>query len=241
MMTVSGRSMRSSSDPAGIGTAMFASGTVPALLPAHIGVSQTSQFIAQSGLCRHPGVGAVAVDGFAVGAGDVAGAVGVDGEGPAEVVQDDVVVPPAVVLEVGQAGGAAVFAVGDVVGFALGGGLVAAAGVLAVLVSEGDQASQVDGDVVGLADVEREGRAGEGFAEQVAAQEAGGAAGPGDDLQDRAEDLLLQVGQGAGDGGSELGPAGGGAGQAGRDGATGGQDAAAGGRDVGVVLGGGAV
>jgi hypothetical protein len=33
---------------------MIASGAVPALLPAHIGVSKTSQFTNQSGLCRHP-------------------------------------------------------------------------------------------------------------------------------------------------------------------------------------------
>jgi hypothetical protein len=33
---------------------MIASRAVPALLPAHIGVSQTSQFTTQSGLCRHP-------------------------------------------------------------------------------------------------------------------------------------------------------------------------------------------
>jgi len=33
---------------------MIASETVPALLPAHLGVSQTSQFTTQSGLCRHP-------------------------------------------------------------------------------------------------------------------------------------------------------------------------------------------
>jgi hypothetical protein len=45
-------------------------------------------------------------------------------------VQDDVVVPPAVVLEVGQAGVAAVGAVSDVVGFTAGGGLVAAARLL---------------------------------------------------------------------------------------------------------------
>ena len=44
-----------SSDPAGAGTAMIASGTVPAPLPAHIGVSQTSQITIKPGLCRHPG------------------------------------------------------------------------------------------------------------------------------------------------------------------------------------------
>jgi hypothetical protein len=93
----------------------------------------------------------VAADGLAVGAGDLAGAVGVDGQVPAELVQDDVVVPPAVVLEVGQAGVAAVGAVGDVVGFTAGGGLVAAAGELARLVPQRDQAPQVQGDVVGLA------------------------------------------------------------------------------------------
>src|SRR5579862_4187493 len=163
------------------------------------------------------------MDGFAVGAGDVAGAVGVDGQLPAEFVQDDVVVPVAVVFEVGQAGGAAVFAVDHVVGFALGGGLITAAGVLAVLVPQGDQAAQVDRDVVGLADVEREGRPGQGLAEQVAAQEGGGAAGAGDDLEDLAEDLLLQVGERVGDGGGERGAAGRGAGQAGRDGTGGGR------------------
>src|SRR5580704_15512978 len=100
------------------------------------------------------GGGAVAVDGLAVGAGGLAGAVGVDGEDPAEFVQDDVVVPPAVVLEVGEAGAAALFAVLDVVGFAAGRGLVTAAGELACLVPEGDEAPQVDRDVVGFADVE---------------------------------------------------------------------------------------
>jgi hypothetical protein len=93
----------------------------------------------------------------------------VDGQGPAEFVQDDVVVPPAVALEVGETGGAAVFAVDDVVRFAAGRGLVAATGVLAVLIPQGNQAAQVDGDVVALPDVEREGGAGQGLAEQLAA------------------------------------------------------------------------
>jgi len=75
----------------------------------------------------------VAADDLAVGALDLAGAVGVDGQGPAEFVQDDVVVPPAVVFEVGEAGVAAVGAVGDVVGFAAGRGLVAAAQMLVML------------------------------------------------------------------------------------------------------------
>src|ERR1700722_7102715 len=117
------------------------------------------------------GWGAVAVDCLAVGAGDLAGAVGVDGQDPAEFVQDDGGVPPAVVLEVGQAGVPALFAGLDVVGFAAGRRLVAAAGVLAGLVPQGDQAPQVDRDVVALPDVEGEGGAGQGFAEQLAAQD----------------------------------------------------------------------
>jgi hypothetical protein len=70
------------------------------------------------------------MDGLAVGAGDLAGAVGVDGQGPAQFVQDDVVVPVTIVFEVGEAGVTAVGAVGDVVGFTAGGGLVAAARML---------------------------------------------------------------------------------------------------------------
>src|ERR1700719_1132096 len=120
-----------------------------------------------------PGAGgrAVAADGLPVGALDLAGAVGVGGQGPAEFVKHDVVVPPAVVLEVSEAGVAAVFAVGDVVGFAAGRGLVAAAGELACLVPQRDQPPQVEGYLVGLPDIQREGGAGEGLAEQVAAQE----------------------------------------------------------------------
>jgi hypothetical protein len=76
------------------------------------------------------GWGAVAADDLAVGALDLAGAVGVDGQGPAEFVQDDVVVPPAVVLEISEAGVPAVGAVGDVVRFAAARGLVAAARML---------------------------------------------------------------------------------------------------------------
>jgi len=60
-------------------------------------------------------------------------------------------VPPTVILQARQAGVPAVGAVHHVVRFAAGGGLVAAAGELAGLVAQGDQAAQVDGDVVGLA------------------------------------------------------------------------------------------
>ena len=101
----------------------------------------------------------------------MAGAVGVDGQGPAQLVQYHVMVPPAVIFEVGEAGVAAVGAVGDVVGFTAGRGLVTSAGELAPLIPQRDQPPQMQGDLVGLPDIEREGGAGQGLAEQVAAQE----------------------------------------------------------------------
>jgi hypothetical protein len=64
----------------------------------------------------------------------------VDGQLPAELVQQHVVVPVTAAPEVGQAGGAAVGAVDHVLGFAARGGLVAAAGVPAALVAQRDQA-----------------------------------------------------------------------------------------------------
>jgi hypothetical protein len=73
----------------------------------------------------------VAADGFAVGAGDLAGAVGVDGEFPAQFVQDDVMVPPTEIFEASEAGVAAVLAVDHMVRFAAGGWLVAAAQTVA--------------------------------------------------------------------------------------------------------------
>src|SRR5580698_6567369 len=197
--------------------AISASSSTPAILAGLIerpALARTRLF--RAGWLSGAGCGAVASDGgCAVGAGDLAGAVGVDGQGPAEFVQDDVVVPPAVAFEVVQAGVAAVCAVDHVVGFAAGGGLVAAAGVLAVLVPQGDQAAQVGRDLVGLADIEGEGGPGEGLAEQVAAQHRRGAAGPGDDLQDLGQDLVLQLGQGVRGRGGLLGMAGRGTGQAG--------------------------
>ncbi|HEV2257848.1 MAG TPA: hypothetical protein VGS06_32335 [Streptosporangiaceae bacterium] len=53
-----------------------------------------------------------------------------NGQGPAQFVQHNVMVPPTVIFEIGEAGAAAVGAVGDVVGFAGRGGLVAAARML---------------------------------------------------------------------------------------------------------------
>jgi hypothetical protein len=76
----------------------------------------------------------VTADDLSGRADDLAGAVGVGGQRPAELVQHYVMVPPAVILEVGEAGAAAVSAVDHVVRFASGGGLIAAAGVLAGLI-----------------------------------------------------------------------------------------------------------
>jgi hypothetical protein len=98
----------------------------------------------------------VAADGLAVGAGDLASAIRVDGQRPAELVEQHMMVPPAIVFQVGEAGGAAVGPVDDVVRFAPGGGLVAAAGMLAALVPQGHQAAEVDRDVVGLVQCQRQ-------------------------------------------------------------------------------------
>ena len=67
-------------------------------------------------------------------AGDLAGAVRVGGQRPAELVQHHMVVPPAVILEVVQAGPPPVGPVHHVVRLAAGGRLVTAAGILAALV-----------------------------------------------------------------------------------------------------------
>jgi hypothetical protein len=93
----------------------------------------------------------VAADDLPAGACHLAGAVGVDGECPAQLVQYDVVVPVAVELEAVQAGVAAVGAVYHVVRLAGAGGLVAAAGELARLVPQRHQPPQVQRDVIGLA------------------------------------------------------------------------------------------
>jgi hypothetical protein len=72
-------------------------------------------------------------------------------EGPAELVQHHVMVPPAVILQVGQAGAAAIGPVHHVVRLTSRGGLIAAPRELAGLVPQRGQPPQVDRDVVGLA------------------------------------------------------------------------------------------
>ena len=92
----------------------------------------------------------VAMDGFAVWADDLTGAVGVDDEFPAQLVQQHMVMPGAVTLQVGQAGRAAVSAVDHMMGFTRRGGLITAPGVLALLIPQRDQPAQVHRDVIGL-------------------------------------------------------------------------------------------
>jgi len=57
------------------------------------------------------------VDGLVGGASDLAGAVGVDGQLPAHLVQDHVMMPETVILEISEAGVAAVGQVPHVVRF----------------------------------------------------------------------------------------------------------------------------
>ena len=72
----------------------------------------------------------MAADDLPAGALHLAGAVRVDGELPAHLVEHHVVVPPTVKFQARQARVPAVLAVHDMVRFAAGGGLVAAAGIL---------------------------------------------------------------------------------------------------------------
>jgi hypothetical protein len=56
----------------------------------------------------------------------------VDGQGPAQLVQDHMVVPPTVILEVSEASVPTVFTVDDVMGLAARGRLVAAAQLVVI-------------------------------------------------------------------------------------------------------------
>jgi hypothetical protein len=65
----------------------------------------------------------------------------VDGQGPAQLVQDHMVVPPTVILEVSEASVPTVFTVDDVMGLAARGRLVAAARMLPLSTQATEQAS----------------------------------------------------------------------------------------------------
>src|SRR5579859_6680332 len=91
-----------------------------------------------------------------------------------------------------DAGRAAVGLVADVVHLTCGGGLGAAAGPLAVLVAQDHRGADPGRDGVGVADVERQARPRQPGTELLPAQEAGQAAGPGDQVHGFADDLPLE-------------------------------------------------
>src|SRR6266571_3284071 len=119
-----------------------------------------------------PGRGAVAVQDFRLvlvpGGG---GTVRVQHDGPALLVDHHLMVEGAEQRAFGDAGGAAVGLVGQVMHLAGGGGLVAAAGEPAALVPQDDGAADRGRDVAADADVQRQARPAQPGAELPAAQE----------------------------------------------------------------------
>jgi len=91
-----------------------------------------------------------------------------------------------------DAGLPAVGQVGDVVHLAGCGGLVAAAGPAAMLVAQDDRAADGGGDLGAVADVQRQAGSGQPGAELTGAQEAGQAAGAGDQVDGLPRDRLLK-------------------------------------------------
>ena len=147
---------------------------------------KTVPVIPGAGFCRWLGglLGwAVAVEGASVGCGGGGGAVGVAGDVPAPPMDSYLVVESAEQDQVGQAGGAAVGPVDQVVRLGHGCGLPAA-GELAVLVAEGDGGAQVGRDGAGgAADVQWLAGGVEGGVEQGAAQAGCEPAGAGYQVQ----------------------------------------------------------
>ena len=132
----------------------------------------------------------------AVGAAGGGGAVGVQGDGPAPLVDGHVVVEEAVQGTAVDAGLAAVGQVGHMVHFTRCGGLVAAAGPAAVLVPQDHRAADGGGDLGAAADVQGKGRPGQPRAELPGPQERGQAAGAGDQVDGLADDGVTEHLQG---------------------------------------------
>jgi WD40 repeat protein len=128
------------------------------------------------------------------------GAVGVEDDGPAPLVDDDLVVKEAEQGAVGDASRAAVGLVAQVVHLAAGRGLVTAAGEPAVLVPQDHRAADRGRDVPGHSDVERQAGPAQPRAELPAAQEARQPAWPREQIHGFADDRLHQgvAGPGAG-------------------------------------------
>jgi hypothetical protein len=135
----------------------------------------------------------VAVQDFgAVGAAGGGGAIGVQGDGPAPLVNGNMMVKEAVQGAAVDAGLAAVGQVGHVVHLAGGGGLVAAAGPAAMLVPQDHRAADRGGDLRGVPDVQRQGRPGQPGAQQPGPQERRQPAGAGDQVDRFFDDHLLE-------------------------------------------------
>src|ERR1019366_3626676 len=107
------------------------------------------------------------------------GAVGVADQGPAHLVDHDVMMEEAQKDAVVQAGDPAAGLVLEVVDLAGRGGLVAAAGPLAVVVPGPDRIADRGRDVLAIADVQRQARPGQPRPELFPAQERGEADGAG--------------------------------------------------------------
>src|SRR6516164_3957089 len=129
--------------------------------------------VAVAGWARAVAGWAVAVQGAAVRAGGGGGAVGVQGQGPAPAVDDDLVVERAQGDQVPQGGRAGLGAGDQVVDVADAGGLIAA-GEGAVAVPDDDRAAQVDRDgLAGRADVQRQADRGQRAVVEPGAQPGG--------------------------------------------------------------------
>jgi len=118
------------------------------------------------------GRGAVAADGPAARAGDLAGAIRASGEQPAPPVDHHIMVEPAEHPEVPETGVTTVLPVSDMVALAAHRGLVTSAGKLASsVITQAGQAAQVRRDLVGLPHIQRQARPVQALVQQRAAQE----------------------------------------------------------------------
>ena len=126
------------------------------------------------------------------------GAVGVEHDGPAHLVNRHLMVERAEQDAVLDAGLAAVRLVGDMVHLAGRGGLVAAAGPPAMLVPQDDRAADRGRDVLADPDVQRQARPAEPGTQLPAPQEARQAARTRDQVDRFADDGLLEGLPGAG-------------------------------------------
>src|SRR5580693_9982576 len=142
-----------------------------------------------------PGTGgrAVAVEDFgAVGAAGGGGAVGIEGDGPAPLMDRYMMVEETVQGAAVDAGLPAVGQVGHMVHFTGCGGLVAAAGPAAMLVAQDDRAADRGGDLGAAADVQRQAGPGQAGAELPGAQEDGQPARAGDQVDGRTDDRVAE-------------------------------------------------